>query len=61
MHKIAAACQAFAKAMIEAGVDVVFVTGDYAGGHAPFIDVKLLRECELPESWKQRIGMVSLY
>jgi uroporphyrinogen-III decarboxylase len=48
MNKIGAACRGFAEAMIEAGVDVLFVTDDYADNHGPFIDRRLLRECELP-------------
>lgn len=48
MDKIGTTCRSFAEAMIEAGVDVLFVTDDYADNHGPFIDRKLLRECELP-------------
>jgi len=46
--KIGTACLKFAEAMIEAGVDVLFVTDDYADNHGPYIDRKLLKECELP-------------
>jgi uroporphyrinogen decarboxylase len=48
VDKIAAACQRFAEAMIEAGVDVLFVTDDYADNHGPYINLKLLREHDLP-------------
>jgi uroporphyrinogen decarboxylase len=48
VDKIAAACQRFAEAMIEAGVDILFVTDDYADNHGPYINLKLLREHELP-------------
>ena len=48
MSKIGAACRKFAEAMIEVGVDVLFVTDDYADNHGPFIDLRLLREYELP-------------
>jgi uroporphyrinogen decarboxylase len=48
VDKMAAACQRFAEAMIEAGVDVLFVTDDYADNHGPYINLKLLREHELP-------------
>jgi uroporphyrinogen decarboxylase len=48
MNKIAAACQRFAEAMIEVGVDALFITDDYADNHGPFITRKLLQEQELP-------------
>jgi len=46
--KIARACQKFAEAMIEAGVDVLFVTDDYADNHGPMINPRLFREYDLP-------------
>lgn len=48
MSKIGAVCLRFAEAMIEAGVDVLFVTDDYADNHGPYIDRRLLNENELP-------------
>jgi uroporphyrinogen-III decarboxylase len=48
VDKIAAACHRFAEAMIEAGVDVLFVTDDYADNHGPYVNLKLLREHDLP-------------
>ncbi|MEM2690440.1 MAG: uroporphyrinogen decarboxylase family protein [Nitrososphaerota archaeon] len=48
LDKIAKACQSFAKAMIELGVDALFVTDDYAGKNGPFMNPKLFREYELP-------------
>jgi uroporphyrinogen decarboxylase len=48
MGKIATACQNFAKAFIEVGVDVLFVTDDYADNHGPLISPKLFKEYELP-------------
>ncbi len=46
--KVAEAEQRFAESMIEAGVDVLFVTDDYADNHGPLISPKLFREYELP-------------
>jgi uroporphyrinogen-III decarboxylase len=48
LDKIATACHRFAEAMIEVGVDALFITDDYADSHGPFITRKLLREQELP-------------
>jgi uroporphyrinogen decarboxylase len=48
IDKIGTACRKFADAMIEAGVDVLFVTDDYADNHGPYIERRLLEECELP-------------
>jgi uroporphyrinogen decarboxylase len=48
LSKVAAACQRFAEAMIEVGVDALFITDDYADNHGPFITRKLLQEQELP-------------
>jgi len=48
VDKIASACHRFAQAMIEVGVDVLFVTDDYADNHGPYINLKLLREHDLP-------------
>jgi uroporphyrinogen decarboxylase len=47
MDKVADAGQRFAKAFIEAGVDVLFVTDDYADSHGPLISPKLFKEYEL--------------
>ncbi|RLG06469.1 MAG: hypothetical protein DRN59_02970, partial [Thaumarchaeota archaeon] len=48
LDKIARACQKFARAMIEVGVDAIFVTDDYAGNNGPFMNPELFREYELP-------------
>jgi len=48
MDKVGRACQRFAEAMAEAGVDVLFVTDDYADNHGPLMSPKLFREYELP-------------
>jgi len=48
IDKIAAACRRFAEAMIEAGVDVLFVTDDYADNHGPLISPKFFKQYELP-------------
>lgn len=48
MDKISKACQRLAEALIEAGVEVLFVTDDYADNHGPLINPKLFREFELP-------------
>jgi uroporphyrinogen-III decarboxylase len=48
MDKIAEACQKFAEAMIEAGVDILFITDDYADNHGPLINPKFFKEFELP-------------
>jgi len=48
IDKIAKACQRFAESMIEAGVEVLFVTDDYADTKGPMINPRLFREYELP-------------
>ncbi|MFQ6095758.1 MAG: uroporphyrinogen decarboxylase family protein, partial [Candidatus Bathyarchaeia archaeon] len=48
MDKIAMACLGMAKQMIEGGVDVIFVTDDYADCHSPFMTMEQFREFELP-------------
>jgi uroporphyrinogen decarboxylase len=48
MDKIGKACQNIAKAMIDVGVDVLFVTDDYADSHGPLMSPKFFREFELP-------------
>jgi uroporphyrinogen decarboxylase len=47
VDKVAQAGQRFAEAFIEVGVDVLFVTDDYADTHGPLISPKLFREYEL--------------
>ena len=47
LEKLSKASQAFAEAYIEAGVDVLVVTDDYADNHGPLISPKLFREYEL--------------
>jgi uroporphyrinogen-III decarboxylase len=46
--KISKTCQGFAKSLIEAGIDVLFVTDDYADNKAPMMNPRLFREYELP-------------
>ena len=48
LDKVAKACQSYAKAMAEIGVDALFVTDDYAGNSGPFMNPKQFREYELP-------------
>jgi len=48
MDKIGKACQNIAKAMIDVGIDVLFVTDDYADSHGPLMSPKFFREFELP-------------
>ncbi len=48
LDKIARACQKFARAMVEVGVDAIFVTDDYAGNNGPFMNPELFRKYELP-------------
>lgn len=48
MDKFGKACQRVAKAMIEVGVDIIFVTDDYADTHGPLMSPKFFREFELP-------------
>ena len=52
LDKLAEASQAFARAYIEAGVDVLVVTDDYADNHGPLINPRLFREFELPNLQK---------
>ncbi|MGQ9543199.1 MAG: uroporphyrinogen decarboxylase family protein [Candidatus Bathyarchaeia archaeon] len=47
-NKISEACARIAEAMVEAGVDILFVTDDYADNHGPLISPRLFREYELP-------------
>jgi uroporphyrinogen decarboxylase len=48
MDKISKICQGIAKAMIDVGVDVLFVTDDYADSKSLLISPKLFKEYELP-------------
>ena len=48
IEKFARASQAFAEAFIEAGVDALIVTDDYADNHGPFMNPRFFREYELP-------------
>ncbi|MEM2950696.1 MAG: uroporphyrinogen decarboxylase family protein [Nitrososphaeria archaeon] len=48
IEKVAKTCQGFAKIMAESGIDVLFVTDDYADNKGPMINPKLFREYELP-------------
>ena len=48
MNKVAEACLGFIKVMMDCGVEVVFVTDDYADSHGPLMTLKQFREFELP-------------
>ncbi len=48
MDKIAKASLGMIKIMIEAGVEVIFITDDYADCNTPFMTIKQFREFELP-------------
>lgn len=48
MEKIANACFGMVKLMIEGGVEVIFITDDYAGSHGPFMNLEQFRKFELP-------------
>ena len=48
MDKLARACQSYAKAMAEVGVDALWVTDNYAGKNGPFMNPIMFREYELP-------------
>ncbi|MBU7003991.1 MAG: hypothetical protein HXS50_00395 [Theionarchaea archaeon] len=48
VKKIAGTCYTMMKFMIDAGVDVLFITDDYADNRFPFMSVDLFRKFELP-------------
>ena len=48
MEKVAEACLGMAKQLIEGGVEVIFMTDDYADCHSPFMSMEQFREFELP-------------
>jgi len=48
MEKVAKSCLGMAKQLIEGGVEVVFVTDDYADCRSPFMSMGQFREFELP-------------
>lgn len=48
MAKIAETCLGMAKQMVEGGVEVLFVTDDYADCRSPFMTMEQFREFELP-------------
>ncbi|MEM2112059.1 MAG: uroporphyrinogen decarboxylase family protein, partial [Candidatus Bathyarchaeia archaeon] len=48
MEKIAKACLGLIKLMIDGGVEVIFLTDDYADCKSPFMNLKQFREFELP-------------
>jgi len=48
MEKIAETCLGMAKQMVEGGVEVLFVTDDYADCRSPFMTMEQFREFELP-------------
>lgn len=48
MEKIGKTCLGIVKLMIDGGVEVVFMTDDYADNRSPFMTVNQFREFELP-------------
>ena len=48
MDKISQTCLGMAKQMIEGGVEILFVTDDYADCRSPFMSMEQFREFELP-------------
>lgn len=48
LEKIAKSCHGMVKMMIDGGVEVAFITDDYADCHSPFMSMKQFREFELP-------------
>lgn len=48
MAKISKACFTMIKQMIEGGVDVIFITDDYADNRLPFMNMGMFREFEMP-------------
>jgi len=48
LEKIAETCLGMIKVMIDGGVEVIFITDDYADNRNPFMNMKMFREFELP-------------
>ena len=48
MDKIATTCLGMTKQLIDGGVEVIFMTDDYADCHSPFMSMEQFREFELP-------------
>ena len=48
MEKVAETCLGMAKQMVEGGVEVLFVTDDYADCRSPFMSMEQFRKFELP-------------
>ncbi|MEM3692825.1 MAG: uroporphyrinogen decarboxylase family protein [Candidatus Bathyarchaeia archaeon] len=48
MEKVANTCFGMVKLMVEGGVEVLFITDDYADNRTPFMNLQLFREFELP-------------
>jgi len=48
LEKIAETCRGLVKLMLEAGVEVAFITDDYADNRSPLMSLKQFREFELP-------------
>lgn len=48
LEKVAKACLGMAEQMVEGGVEVLFVTDDYADCRSPFMTMEQFREFELP-------------
>ena len=48
LEKIAETCRGLVKLMLDAGVEVAFITDDYADNRSPLMSLKQFREFELP-------------
>jgi uroporphyrinogen-III decarboxylase len=48
MRRIASTCYTMNRYMVDAGVDVLFITDDYADNRLPFMSLDLFRKFELP-------------
>ncbi|RJS92462.1 hypothetical protein CW705_02700 [Candidatus Bathyarchaeota archaeon] len=48
LEKIAETCRGLVKLMLEAGVEVAFITDDYADNRSPLMSLKQFREFEVP-------------
>ena len=57
MKQIARSCYTMVKYMIDAGVDAIFITDDYADNRLPFMSMDLFRRYELPNI--RRVGRLA--
>jgi len=48
LEKIAETCRGLVKLMLDAGVEVAFITDDYADNRSPLMSLKQFREFEIP-------------